>query len=142
MIYIGKLEKMTYGEALLCNEVRNCGLYFVYYKDKLLYIGKVSSETLKRRLAEHVSYDNGFNLLTRKISKYKKMPLAKTEDIFRFIIDELRFSVYPVKVHKYKRNGDPFFVKESSDKIKELEKELVKKYHPPLNKRNVIPEDQ
>lgn len=139
MINVSGYKRMKYNEALISKEARNCGLYLVYQCDEILYVGKASSITLKRRISEHLTYDNAFNTLTRKASVYNQIPLNNTEAIFSYIIDELEFVLIPFVVHGYKQNGDYGFCVETSARIKEEERKLIKHYDPPLNKRKIIP---
>ena len=132
---LSKLLRMSYAEALLCSEARNCGLYFIFEGEQLLYVGKASSITLKRRLAEHVTYDNQFNTLTKKIADYLKLPLVNTEVIFEFIVKELKFALISYQVHGYKGESDYYFDHLTKEEIQKEEKELIIYYKPPLNNR-------
>lgn len=130
-----KLDKKSIGDLLFAKELRNCGLYFIFDKDELIYIGKASSITLQRRLGEHVSADNAFNSLLKKMSHYIDVPLFEQDKIFDFINKELKFSVVSYNVHYYDNDNMYHFDKELSNEIKVNETILIKKYDPILNGR-------
>ncbi len=128
------LRKMSYADALLSDEANNCGVYIVYEGNNIIYIGKASGQTLKRRLSEHVSYDNEYNSLTRKMSVFKNIPLSNIEKIFEYIIKNLKFSLIPYNVHNYKR-GQYFYDHDEKEKIIAKERDLIETFTPILNKR-------
>lgn len=132
MLNIANYKKMSYNEALLSKEARNCGIYIVFEADEIVFIGKASGETLKRILAEHVSYDNQFNTLTKKIGKRYNMPLTNCEEIFEYILETLQFVLIPFPVHSYDDNGYNFNEGQKK-KIIDYECELIVKYKPQLN---------
>jgi len=134
MLNISNYKKMSYSEALLSREARNCGIYIVFEADEIIYIGKASGVTLKRRLAEHVSYDNQFNTLTKKIGKRYNMPLMNCEEIFEYILETLQFVLIPFPVHSYNENGYNYN-EELKKEIIASERDLIIKYKPQLNIR-------
>ena len=131
------LQKMTYAEALLSNEALNCGLYFVFLNEELLYIGKASSITLKRRLGEHLTFDNGFNTLVKKVSVSLKTPMSNTDQIIDFIKRNFKFSMVSYRVHSYDSQDNYHNDEALRREIASKEKELITKYHPHFNKRKI-----
>lgn len=134
MLNISNYKKMSYNEALTSIEARNCGIYIVFEADEIIYVGKASGVTLKRRLAEHVSYDNQFNTLTKKIGRRYNMPLTNCEEIFEYIAETLQFVLIPFPVHSYNDNGYSYNV-ELRNSIISSERDLITKYKPLLNTR-------
>lgn len=127
--------KMTYKEALLSKEARNCGIYIIYEEDTPVYIGKVSGQTLKRRLAEHTSKDNQFNGLAKKVARLRKIPLDELDSAIDYIEENYSVVLLPMPMHLY-NSGNYFFDKEQKRAdINAKERELINEYKPSLNKR-------
>jgi GIY-YIG catalytic domain len=129
-------KRMSYSEALLSKEALNCGIYIVLFENNPIYIGKASSVTLKRRLGEHVSFDNQYNTLVKKVSLFQNKPLRHIEQIIEIITKDYKFILIPYLVHCYNENSEYKFDKDMSNKIKVKEKILISEFNPLYNKRS------
>ncbi len=128
-------SKIPFKDALLSKEARNCGVYLVFEGENLLYIGKASGQTFKRRLAEHTSMDNQFNTLAKKVAKGLGLSLDKIDVAIEYIEKHFKVILIPFPMHSYDSGIYSFDKNKKRQEINELERELIEDHNPPLNKR-------
>jgi len=128
-------SQIPYNDALLSKDARNCGVYLIFEDDSLLYVGKASGQTLKRRLAEHASHDNQFNSLSKKIAKMKGISFERLDDAIDYIEKHLKVILLPFPMHSYKDGEYTFDINRKREEINILERKLIREFDPPLNKR-------
>jgi predicted GIY-YIG superfamily endonuclease len=138
MISILNYPKIPFKDALLSKEARNCGVYLIYEGENLLYIGKASGQTFKRRLAEHTSLDNQFNTLAKKVVKSLGLSLDKIDVAIDYIEKHFKVMLIPVPMHSYDNDEYSFNKSNKRQEINELEQELIRDFNPPLNKRGKL----
>ena len=107
MINIKILEKrkvMVNHAVQIYEDYDNCGIYVYWLNNKPCYIGKANSQTIARRIAEQLSYNEMFGKLLKKIAIHIGCnPFRDRMKIKDWIEENLLVSVVPIQV--YTENG-------------------------------------